>query len=162
VSAVDAAGRGVAAARCGMLAAFALATAAGCGSARPEVVARDRDGGVVAEAALPPDGRFALSYRHSVYKASAVERFRATGDGFVLESVASPSAEVIDYYALDGRRTREHGWWVMTPDRPARFGTMALAGTRLGRRTLVAGPQHLPLYRSDGRAVHLRLAVEGT
>jgi hypothetical protein len=69
---------------------------------------------------------------------------------------------VIDYYELDGRRTRERGWWVMTPDRPARFATMALAGTRLGRRTLVAGERHLPLYRRDGRAVHLRLAVEGT
>jgi hypothetical protein len=133
---------------------------AGCGG--PEVVARDRDGGVVAQAALPSDGRFALSYRHSVYKAPAVERFRASADGFVLESVRSPSAEVIDYYELDGRRTREHGWWVMTPDRPARFGTMALAATRLGRRTLVAGARHVPLYRSDGRAVHLRLAVEGT
>jgi hypothetical protein len=157
-----AAGRAGATARRGALAALALATAAGCGSARPEVVARDRDGGVVAEAALPSDGRFELSYRHSVYKSSAVERFRATRDGFLLESVRSPSAEVIDYYELDGRRTRERGWWVMTPDRPARFGTMALAGTRLGRRTLVAGAQRVPLYRSDGRAVHLRLAVEGT
>jgi len=50
----------------------------------------------------------------------------------------------------------------MTPDRPARFTTMALAATQLGRRTLVAGSTHLPLYRSEGRAVHLRLAVEGT
>jgi hypothetical protein len=145
----------------GALVALALG-ASGCGAVRPEVVARDRDGGVVAEAALPSDGRFELSYRHSVYKAPAVERFRATDDGFVLERIASPSAEVIDYYALDGRRTREHGWWVMTPDRPAHFGTMALAGTRLGRRTLVAGARKLPLYRDDGRAMHLRLAVEGT
>jgi hypothetical protein len=144
--------------RVALLAAAVLV--AGCGG--PEVVARDRDGGVVAEAALPSDGRFELSYRHSVYKAPAVERFRAGGDGFVLESIRSPSAEVIDYYELDGRRTRERGWWVLTPDRPARFATMALSGTRLGQRTLVAGPQHVPLYRSDGRAVHLRLAVEGT
>jgi hypothetical protein len=162
VRVAGAAGRGGARARRWALVALALAAAAGCGSARPEVVARDRDGGVVAEAALPANGRFELSYRHSVYEAPAVERFRATGDGFVLESVRSPSAEVIDYYELDGRRTREHGWWVITPDRPARFATMALAGTRLGRRTLVAGSQHLPLYRHDGRAVHLRLALEGT
>ena len=79
-------------------------------SAEPRVVARDGDGGVVvAEAPLPADGHFALSYRHSVYRAPATERFRATGDGFVLESVASPSADVIDYYALDGTRTREGG-----------------------------------------------------
>jgi hypothetical protein len=142
------------------LAALALLSVAGCGG--PAIVARDRDGGVVAEAALPDSGRFALAYRHSVYGAPAEERFRATGDGFVLESVASPSAEVIDYYELEGRRTRERGWWVMTPARPARFGTMALAATRLGRRTLVAGSRRLPLYRTDDRAAHLRLAVEGT
>ncbi len=135
-----------------------LAAAAGCGGG-PEVVARDRDGGVVAEAALPGDGRFELAYRHSVHRAPAVERFRATGDGFVLESIRSPSAQVIDYYELEGERTREHGWWVLTPDHPARFATMALAATERGRRTLVAGERRLPLY---GRAVHLRLAVEGT
>jgi hypothetical protein len=150
-----------AAARGGALAALALA-AAGCGAARPEVVARDRDGGVVAEAALPSDGRFELRYRHSVYRAPAVERFRAADGGFVLESVRSPSGEVLDYYELDGRRTRERGWWVLTPDRPAQFTTMALAGTRLGRRTLVAGTKHAPLYRADGQTAHLRLAVEGT
>jgi hypothetical protein len=143
------------------LLALALLGAAGCGGG-PEIVARDRDGGVVAEAALPGSGRFELSYRHSVYEAPALERFRAAGDGsFVLESVSSPSAAVIDYYALDGRRTRERGWWTVRPDTPARFATMALAATRLGRRTLIAGGHRIPLYRTE-RAVHLRLAVEGT
>ena len=140
------------------VAALAVLALAGCGGG-PEVVARDADGGVVAEAALPADGRFALTYRHSVYRAPAEERFRAVDGGFVLDSVASPSARVIDYYELDGRRTREGGVWVLHPDRPARFEEMALAATRRGRRTLVAGDRHLPLY---GDAVHLRLAVEGT
>jgi hypothetical protein len=136
--------------------------AAGCGGG-PEVVARDRDGGVIAEAALPDDGRFELSYRHSVYEAPAVERFRAAGEGFVLESVRSPNVAVLDYYELEGRRTRDRrGWWVLTPERPARFEQMPLAGTRRGQRTLVAGSKQLPLYRRDGRAQHLRLAVEGT
>jgi hypothetical protein len=144
------------------LAATALLAGCGGGSA-PEIVARDRDGGVIAQAALPASGRFALTYRHSVYRAPAIERFRATGNGgFELVAVSSPSAAVIDYYGLDGRRTREHGWWVLTPERPARFETMALAGTRLGRRTLVSGSHKLPLYGQDERAVHLRLAVEGT
>jgi hypothetical protein len=140
-------------------AALALvAILAGCGGG-PEVVARDADGGVVAHAALPDTGRFALTYRHSVYNAPAEERFRAVDGGFVLDSVASPDAAVIDYYGLEGRRTRERGWWVMRPDHPARFETMALAATRRGQRTLVAGDTRLPLY---GHAVHLRLAVEGT
>ena len=135
-----------------------LATLAGCGGG-PNVVARDDSGGVVAKAALPDDGRFALAYRHSVYKAPAEERFRATGDGFVLDSIASPHAAVIDYYELEGQRTRERGWWVLRPDHPARFETMPLAATRRGQRTLVTGGSRLPLY---GHAVHLRLAVEGT
>ena len=141
--------------RVALLAALALA---GCGGG-PEVVARDADGGVVAEAALPSDGRFALTYRHSVYRAPAEERFRAVGHGFVLDSIASPNQQVLDYYELDGKRTREGGLWVLHPDRPARFDTMPLAATRRGQRTLVAGEQRLPLY---GHAVHLRLAVEGT
>ena len=140
------------------LVALALLALAGCGGG-PEVIARDADGGVVAEAALPADGRFALTYRHSVYKSPAEERFRAVDGGFVLDSIASPSAAVLDYYELDGRRTREGGWWVLRPDHRARFETMPLAATRRGQRTLVAGGSRLPLY---GGAVHLRLAVEGT
>ena len=142
------------------LVALALAATACGGTAEPRVVARDAGGAVVAEARLPADGHFALSYRHSVYAAPATERFRATKDGFVLESVASPSAAVIDYYALDGARTRVGGEWVMTPSRPARFETMALAATRRGQRTLLAGSARVPLF--GHAAVHLRLAVEGT
>jgi hypothetical protein len=140
------------------VAVLAVLALAGCGGG-PEVVARDRDGGVVAETALPSDGRFALTYRHSVYESPAEERFRAVDGGFVLDSIASPNAQVLDYYELDGTRTREGGLWVLHPDRPARFDTMPLAATRRGQRTLVAGDQRLPLY---GHAVHLRLAVEGT
>jgi hypothetical protein len=132
--------------------------AVGCGGG-PNVVARDDSGGVVAKAALPDDGRFALAYRHSVYRAPAEERFRATSDGFVLDSIASPNAAVLDYYELEGVRTRERGWWVLKPDHPASFETMPLAATRRGQRTLVTGHNRLPLY---GHAVHLRLAVEGT
>ena len=69
---------------------LALLAAAGCGGG-PEVVARDRDGGVVAEAALPEDGHFELAYRHSVYRSPAVERFTATAGGFVLDSIRSPT-----------------------------------------------------------------------
>ena len=73
----------------------------------PRVVVRDRGGDVVAEAALPADGRFALAYRHSVYSAPAEERFRALAGGrFALESVASPSRRVLEYYELEGRITR--------------------------------------------------------
>ena len=132
-----------------------LLLAAGCGG--PEVVARDGDGATVASAPLPADGHFALTYRHSVYEAAAEERFRATGGGFVLDSIASRDGRVLDYYELDGARTREGDRWVLRPDHPARFTTMPLAATRRGQRTLVAGGARVPLY---GGPVHLRLVVE--
>jgi hypothetical protein len=137
-----------------MLLAFA-----GCGGGGPQVIARDGEGGVVAQAALPQDGRFALTYRHSVYGAPAEERFRAVDGGFVLDSVASPNARVIDHYEIEGTRSREGDLYVIRPDRPVRFITLPLAATRRGQRTLVAGEKRLPLY---GGPVHLRLAVEGT
>jgi hypothetical protein len=145
------------------LALGALALAA-CGSddgGPRQVVVRDSAGARVAEAPLPPSGRFALGYRHSVYGAPAEERFRAAGDGaFVLEAIASPSQAVLDYYALDGRRRRRGATWELRPARPARFEAMALAGTAVGRRTLVVGARRTALWSADGRVRHLRIAVE--
>ena len=123
----------------------------------PRVVVRDAGGDVVAEAALPADGRFALAYRHSVYEAPAEERFRALEDGrFALESVASPSRRVLEYYELEGRIARGR----LVPAHAARFTTMALAATERGRRTLVVGDDRVPLY--GGHARHLRIELEGT
>ena len=120
------------------------------------MVVRDADGAVVAEAALPAGGRFALTYRHSVYEAPAEERFRALeGDRFALERVASPDRRVLEYYEAEGRIAGNQ----LVPDHPARFTTMALAATERGRRTLVVGDERIPLY---GHGVHLRIAVEGT
>jgi hypothetical protein len=140
-----------------LLAAAALAAPAlAHGDDGPRVVVRDEGGDVVAEAALPADGRFALAYRHSVYQAPAEERFRADGQGFVLDSIASPNQRVLDYYELDGDRTREGETWVLRPYEPARFNTMPLAATRRGQRTLVTSSERVPLY---GGPVHLRLVV---
>ena len=68
---------------------------------------------------------------------------------------------MLDYYALDGRKARRGAIWVLRPARPPRFSELALAATRVGRRTLVAGGRRTPLWRSDGRAAHLRITVEG-
>ena len=147
----------------GALAALALsggaAVARSDGPAR--VVANDRGGGTVAELQLPASGAFALTYRHSYYRKPAVERFRAAGGGFELVEIASPSQAVLDYYEAEGRRTRRGGWWTLRLARPARFDSMALAATAVGRRTLVAGGRRVPLYGA-GRARHLTIAVEGS
>ncbi|MBE2315444.1 DUF1850 domain-containing protein [Solirubrobacter sp. CPCC 204708] len=138
-------------------AAVAAVALTGCGSSGPAVAALDGEGREYASAPLPADGRFALTYRHSVYKATAEERFRATDGGFELDAVASRDGRVLDYYELDGDRTREGDVWVLHPYEPAKFRTMPLAATRRGQRTLVAGGQRVPLY---GGPVHLRLVVE--
>ena len=94
----------------------------------------------VARLALPPSRTFALEYRHSYYRQPARETFRAAGDGsFSLVAVSSPSEAVLDYYEIDGARSRHDGWWTLRPARPAQFEGMALAATAVGRRTLVAG-----------------------
>ena len=123
----------------------------------PHVVARASDGDVVADLRLPASGTFALEYRHSYYRAPARETFRATGDGFELVAISSPSEAVLDYYEIEGARERRDGVWTLRPARPARFERMALAATAVGRRTLVAGDRRVPLYGDD---VHLRLGVE--
>ncbi len=137
------------------------AARAGGGGGERRVVALDAAGAEVAAAALPADGRFALAYRHSVLRAPAEERFRALADGaFVLEAVASPSAGVLDYYELEGRRSRAGGMWTLRLARPARFADLPLAATRVGRRTLVAGGRRLPLFPRDRPAAHVRVVVE--
>ena len=118
-----------------------------------------RGGDVVAEAALPADGRFALAYRHSVYKAPAEERFRALADGR-LRARERRLAEPAGARVLRGSRGRIARGRLVPARRPARFTTMALAATERGRRTLVVGGERDPAVRRT--RVHLRIAVEGT
>jgi len=145
----------------------ALALAGGAAAVQadgpPRVVALDRDGDTVAELRLASSRSFALTYRHSYYRRPAVERFRASGDGsFRLVAISSPSQAVLDYYEIEGTRSRRDGWWTLRPARPARFERMPLAATAVGRRTLVADGERVPLFRRDGRAAHLTIAVEGS
>jgi hypothetical protein len=125
----------------------------------PHVVARGDDGDVVADLRLPATGVFALEYRHSYYGEPARETFRADEGGFELVAISSPREAVLDYYELEGSRSRRGGVWTLRPARRPRFEQMALAATAVGRRTLVAGDRRVPLY--GGGDVHLRLGVEG-
>ena len=69
---------------------------------------------------------------------------------------------MLEYYDVQGVRSRSGGWWRLKLARPVRFARMALAATAVGRRTLVAGGRHAPLYERGGRARHLTIAVEGS
>ena len=118
----------------------------------PRVVAQDRDGDTMAELALPRSGTFALTYRHSYYRRPAVERFAAADDGsFRLVEIASPSEAVLEYYDVEGARTRHDGWWTLKLARPARFDA---DGARRHRR----GPPHARGRRPPRAAVPARRA----
>jgi hypothetical protein len=115
-----------------LVAALAVAAAAmtGLGGDRPAVVVADERGRQLASVRLPEGGRFALRYRHSVYRAEVTETFAATDGGFRLVAVASPSEAVLDYYELEGRRGRDGGWWRLEPQAAPAPGGPAPAGHR--------------------------------
>ena len=140
-----------------LLVATAVLGALALPGGAPRVVAREGDR-IVAEMRLPSSGAFALTYRHSVYRAPAVERFRRVGDGFELVAISSPSEAVLDYYEVEGTRARRDGWWMLRLARPARFEAMPLAATAVGRRTLVAGGKRVPLWGDGVR--HVTIAVK--
>ncbi|MEV0201322.1 DUF1850 domain-containing protein [Nonomuraea sp. NPDC050691] len=124
---------------------LALAPAAGAG--RP----------AVAGLLLPPSGIFALAYVHSVYRAPSAEVFTARGGRFTMWAVVSSSGGVIDYYALDGTRSRTpDGGWALRLAVPVTYDELPLIATPIGRRTLVAGGRCLPLHPASGaRAITL-------
>jgi Domain of unknown function (DUF1850) len=122
------------------------------------VVVREQGGGEIVRAELPANGGFALAYRHSYFGAPARESFVAEGDGFRLRSLSSPSAAVLDYYALAGRRTRVGRWLRLTPREQRRYARLPLIATATGRRTLVVGERRVELYGREPR--HLTITVE--
>jgi hypothetical protein len=138
---------------------LALGVAALTDPRERELLVRDTHGRTVTRADLPGDGRFELAYMHSVYRAPARERFVAGGEGFQLDSIASPKNEVLDYYALAGRRARRGRWRILEPRAKRRYSELALIATRVGRRTLLAGGRRIPLYGRRDR--HLRVTLGG-
>jgi hypothetical protein len=125
----------------------------------PAVVVADERGRELAAVPLPPSGRFALRYRHSVYQDEVTETFAASGDGFRLVAVASPSEAVLDYYELEGRRGRDGGWRRLEPDASPRLHALPLLATEVGRRTLVVEDRRLPLFEPGGAPARLVLSV---
>ncbi|MEO3884672.1 DUF1850 domain-containing protein [Nonomuraea sp. B5E05] len=107
-------------------------------------------------------GSFAIAYVHSVYKAPSAEVFTVEGRRFTMRAVVSASDSVLDYYALDGTRSRTpEGLWVLRLASPATYDGLSLLTTSIGRRTLLAGGRCLPLYPASG-AAQVRVAVRLT
>jgi hypothetical protein len=136
----------------------AVATTALPGDAAPAIVVLDTRGEEVVRSELPESGSFALAYRHSYYGAPARERFKVTGDELRLTAIASPSAAVLDYYALAGDRTHGGRWLELRPAKLRRYERLPLIATATGRRTLLVGGDRFPLYAQEAR--HLTIEVE--
>jgi hypothetical protein len=115
----------------------------------PAVVVADERGRQVASIPLPAGGRFALQYRHSVYRAEVTEEFAVTDGGFRLVAVSSPSEAVLDYYELEGRRVAGQGWR-LEPAATPELASLPLVATEVGRRTLVAGERRVALFEAGG------------
>jgi Domain of unknown function (DUF1850) len=112
----------------------------------------------VASVPLPAGGRFALQYRHSVYRAEVTEEFAVTDGGFRLVAVSSLSEAVLDYYELEGRRVAGQGWR-LEPAATPELASLPLVATEVGRRTLVAGERRVALFEAGGDPAHLVLSV---
>ena len=147
-----------------VLVAAGVAVAAGLvaglrpGGDDPAVVVADERGREVASVPLPEAGRFALSYRHSVYRAEVTETFAVADGGFRLVAIASPSEAVLDYYELEGRRVADHGWR-LEPATTPRLESLPLVATEVGRRTLAVGDRRVALFTPGGRPAHLALSI---
>ena len=138
---------------------LALAANALSGSAELAVVVRDEHGDEIVRAELPESGAFALAYRHSHYDAPARELFTAAAGEVRLQALASPSAAVLDYYALTGERRRRGGWLHLVPTERRRYERLPLIATAIGRRTLLVKGERIPLYAREAR--HLTITAEG-
>lgn len=102
---------------------------------------------------------FSLSYTHSVYKRPVVETFEVDDrGGFALVQVRSPIEKTLDYYGVEGTRSSVRGWRRLSIDEPTRLTRLPLIATSTGRRTLVVGDRHLPLYDAHD-AAHLTICV---
>ena len=144
---------GVAAAVAAAVPVAASAAGSVGGGGGRTVVVTDADGDVLAR--VPVGGRFAVSYRNSIYRTVAEERYVVLpGSRFRLEQIAADQLAVLEeYYAVPGRPHRadedDRRSWVVSPD-PARtlvLDRLSIAATDLGERTLhVPGEDAVPLW----------------
>src|SRR4029453_17666599 len=115
------------------VAALALAAGLGPGGGDPAGVGAAQPPREVASVPLPEAGRFALSYRHSVYRAEVTETFAVADGGFRLAPPTLPSEAVLDSSEREGRRVPDHGWR-LEPAATPRLEALPLVATEVGRR----------------------------
>lgn len=122
---------------------------------RSVVVTDDDDGDALATIPLEGDS-FAVSYRNSIYRTLAEERYEVQADGsYQLVQIAAEQLAVLEeYYGVPGAPRRapegDRRRWVVAPDptRPAVFTDLSIAATDRGERVLhVPGSEPVALWR---------------
>lgn len=140
-----------------------LVALAGSGT-HPQLLVRGPDGEVLAVVELP-DSTFTLSYRNSLYRSVAEERYSVSETGQItLGSLGADELAVLEeYYAIDEPARPGEGdrAWMADPARPVVLDELTVAATDLGRRTLlVDGAEPLELWRLvDDASPSVRLEV---
>lgn len=123
--------------------------------ARPDpiLVVRGPDDRVLVELPLP-GASFTLRYRNSLYRSLAEEHYVVDAGGRIeLVGLAADELAVLEeYYAIDRPAWRAEGGaartWRADPAREVTIETLIVAGTDLGRRTLIVdGAEPLALWR---------------
>jgi hypothetical protein len=143
-----------------------LTLTAAAASADQRLVVRGPDDRVLAEFPLP-DRAFTLRYRNSLYRSLAEERYVVDSVGRIhLVGLAADELAVLEeYYAIDRPAWRADGsarrTWLADPAREVTIENLIVAGTDLGRRTLlVDGAAPLELWRLvDDRSPSVELEV---
>jgi hypothetical protein len=119
-----------------------LLPATTAGPAEERLVLTDATGARLAAVPLPPDGRFTLRYRNSLYRSTAEERFGVSPTGeLVLQELAADELAVLDeYYVAVDTVPAPRGDSRQYVGRPALgvvLDELTLAATDRGRRTLL-------------------------
>jgi hypothetical protein len=157
-----------------VIAAAAVSAVLGIATGRDgeqAVTVRTADGEIVAQVPLDGD-TFAVSYRNSIYRTLAEERYRVHPDGrFELVELAADQLAVLEeYYQVPGAPRHapagDRRNYVVEPDpaRPAVFDVLNIAATDLGERTLWV-PGHPPVavwQRVVGENPTVLLEIEET
>lgn len=143
-----------------------LTLTAGAAHADPILVVRGPDDRVLAEVRLP-DRTFTLRYRNSLYRSLAEEHYVVDALGRIeLAGLAADELAVLEeYYAIEAPAWRAGDGavriWRADPARRVNVESLIVAGTDLGRRTLlVDGEAPLALWPLvDDRSPSIELDV---
>jgi hypothetical protein len=70
-----------------------------------------------------------------------------------------PLGWLLDHYQLEGRRRAEGHGRLLEPTASPRLESLPLVATKRGRRTLVVGARHLPLYEPGSPPARVVLSI---